>query len=86
MAIIAIPTGMRLSNTSACSICGVKLTLNKATVGLVDADNVQAIACVSHLSEVELLINGWAAFMAGERLRYTRRETQTSTFIYEGQS
>lgn len=63
-------------NHLTCAICRVKLWLDKATVGLFDADNHQAFACVSHFSEVELLIVGWADFMAAQRSKYHRRKRE----------
>lgn len=60
----------------ACAICRVKLILAKATAGLFDANDQQAFACVSHFSEVELLIVGWADFRAAERYKHERRKRE----------
>jgi hypothetical protein len=69
MAILKIPTKLSTITPLFCSICRVKLHLDKATAGMLAADNRQAWACVSHFSEVELLIVGWADFMAHERAK-----------------
>jgi hypothetical protein len=74
MAITQIPKEISVKDRLACSICRVSLLLNKATAGLFDANNRQAFACVSHFSEVELLIIGWADFMADERRKYQRQK------------
>lgn len=85
MGIVYLPPELEVSSR-ACSICRVKLTLDKATAGLFDANNRQALACVSHFSEVELLIVGWANFIAVERIRYLQRKQQPSNLTYEGGS
>jgi hypothetical protein len=85
MGIVYLPPELEVSSR-ACSICRVKLTLDKATAGLFDADNHQALACVSHFSEVELLIVGWANFIAFERMRYLQHKQQPGNLIYEGGS
>jgi hypothetical protein len=82
VSIVYLPADVETSGR-ACSICRVQLTLDKATAGLIDADNRQALACVSHFSEVELLIGGWANFIASERIRYLQRR-QPSNLIYGG--
>jgi len=74
MAITQIPREMSVKDQLACSICRVSLLLSKATAGLFDANNHQAFACVSHFSEVELLIVGWADFIVDERRKYQRRK------------
>ncbi len=76
MAITQIPKEISLKDHRACSICRVSLLLNKATAGLFDANNHQAFACVSHFSEVEMLIVGWADFMADERRKYQRQKRE----------
>lgn len=76
MSIINIPLELHTSNQITCSICKVRLSLDKATAGLFDANDHQAFSCVSHLSEVELLIAGWAAFMACERQRYSQQRSE----------
>jgi hypothetical protein len=76
MSIVHIPKELQLSEPLACAICRVRLYFSKATVGLFDADNHQAFACVSHFSEVELLIVGWADFMAAERYKYEHRKRE----------
>ena len=74
MAIVASPKELRIIEPLKCSVCCVKLWLSKATAGLFDADNHQAFACVSHFSEVELLIVGWANFIAAERIKKQRSD------------
>jgi hypothetical protein len=76
MAIVQIPKEIPVKYHLACSICYVSLLLDKATAGLFDANNRQAFACVSHFSEVELLIVGWADFMADEREKYQRQKRE----------
>lgn len=79
MAIIQLPSDLTLQRDMICAICRVRLLLSKATAGLFDADHRQAFACVSHFSEVELLIVGWADFRAKERKKYldSKREAET---------
>ena len=67
MAITSLPDGIVDLATLTCAICSVKLELSKATAGLFDKDGRQAFACVSHFSEVEKLITGWADYMAAQR-------------------
>jgi hypothetical protein len=69
MAITKLPPGFKLAEPLICAICNVKLTLDKATTGMVDSDRRQTFACVSHFSEVEKLIMGWADFTSKERYR-----------------
>jgi hypothetical protein len=76
MSIVHIPKDLQLNEPLACSICRVRLYFSKATAGLFDADNRQAFACISHFSEVELLIVGWADFMAAELYKYERRKRE----------
>jgi hypothetical protein len=76
MAIAQIPKEISVKDHLACSICRAKLLLEKATAGLFDAHNHQAVACISHFSEVELLIVGWADFMAAEREKYQRQKRE----------
>lgn len=66
MAITKLPAGFRLDKPLICAICGVDLTLDKATAGMSDSRGHQTFACVSHFSEIERLITGWADFMAKE--------------------
>ncbi len=76
MSIVSIPPELHFNQPLACAICRVNLLLGKATAGLFDADNNQRFACVSHFSEVELLITGWADFMAAERYKYERQKRE----------
>lgn len=69
MAITKLPPDLKLSDTLTCAICGVKLDLDKATAGMCDSNRQQAFACVSHFSEVEKLITGWADFAAKEKYK-----------------
>lgn len=66
---IKIPPELNLI-AQTCAICGVNLPFARATAGHYDADNRQAFSCTSHLSEVELLIMGWADFMTAQRNKY----------------
>lgn len=76
MSIVHIPQELQLNEPLTCSICRVRLYFSKATAGFFDADNRQAFACISHFSEVELLIMGWADFMAAERHKHERRKRE----------
>ena len=69
MAITKLPSDFQLTEPLTCTICSVKLDLDKATAGMLDCNHQQAFACVSHFSEVEKLITGWADFAARERYR-----------------
>lgn len=69
MAITKLPSDFLLAEPFTCTICGVKLTLDKATAGMLDSRGQQTFACVSHFSEVEKLIIGWADFTAKERYK-----------------
>lgn len=73
MAIVNLQPKSQYAQQLICSICRVKLLLPKATAGLFDADNNQAFACISHFSEVELLIVGWADFIINERRKAKRK-------------
>lgn len=84
MAIVYFPPELQYVQQLICSICHVKLLLPKATAGLFDANNHQAFACVSHFSEVELLISGWADFTVQERRKYNQQKQTSSSLIYEG--
>lgn len=83
MAITKLPPGFKLDNPHTCAICFVDLTLDKATAGFYDANNHQAFACVSHFSEVEKLILGWADFLAGKRHKYFHRGQEPVNLIYK---
>jgi hypothetical protein len=65
-----------------CAVCGVALTSDKATAGLLDLHRHQVFACVSHFSETEKLINGWADFIAAERNRMMRNGEDPLGLIY----
>jgi hypothetical protein len=67
MSIILEQADSDLGNAIICSICGISLALNKATAGLLNAQGEQAYACVSHLSEFDLFIRGWADFIANQK-------------------
>lgn len=82
MAIVKLPD--TFSPVMACAICSVKLTPNRATVGLFDAHNRQMFACISHFSEVEKLILGWADFLAEQRRRSLARGEEPAFLIYGG--
>jgi hypothetical protein len=73
MAIVYIPPELGSKRPMACAICGVALALQNATAGLMDANNQQAFACVSHFAEVERLIVGWADFAAHQRQAFQER-------------
>lgn len=69
MAITKLPANFKLAEPLTCAICGVSLTHDKATAGMLDGQHHQTFACVSHFSEVEKLIFGWADFTAKERYK-----------------
>lgn len=82
MAVTRLPPNIVDANTLTCAICNVQLPLDKATAGLLDRKGRQSFACVSHFSEVEKLISGWADFMAAERYKYLREGQEPQTLIY----
>lgn len=86
MAIAELPVELGIKLPLLCSICEVKLLLPKATVGLINAENQQAFACVSHFSEPELLIRGWADFIIVERRKYMQQDLAANTSLYQGWS
>lgn len=79
MSIVYVPKELQLTEPLTCSICRVSLGLSKATAGLFDVDDKQAFACISHFSEVELLIVGWADFIAAQRSEYRQRRYEAET-------
>lgn len=86
MSIIELPASLR-PTPFACVICQVGLSLDKATVGLPKADRTAGLACISHFWEVELLIVGWADFIAGERRAYERLHSSPADLMYsEGEN
>lgn len=82
MAITRLPANTVDIDTLTCAICKVALTFDKATAGLLDRNGHQSFACVSHFTEVEKLISGWADFMATERREYHRKDQNLQTLIY----
>jgi hypothetical protein len=72
MAIVNVPKNLNSQLPLTCAICKVRLQLDKATAGLLNAKNEQAFACVSHFSETGKLIVGWADFTAEERKKFLR--------------
>jgi hypothetical protein len=84
MAITSLPAQMKVADPLVCAICGVRLALTDATAGLFDADNQQAFACVSHYSEVEKLIAGWAEFSAYQRRAHAEHNNDPDTLLYGG--
>lgn len=85
MAIVVVPADLQIGDPLFCSICCVRLYLDKATAGLFNADNQQVFACVSHFSELELLIRGWAEFVAYERRRYeVNQQQKPDKLLYGG--
>jgi hypothetical protein len=82
MAIAKLPPDFQLPEPFICVLCGVKLSLAKATAGLLNAHGSQAFACVSHFSELALLIRGWAFFMANERIAYLQQGEESTNLIY----
>lgn len=84
MAIISVPKELYDVEPLSCVICRVRLVPDKATAGLLDGRNRQAYACVSHFSEVELLILGWADFIARERVVYAENKRAGNALLFEG--
>lgn len=62
MAIVSLPPELSPTSSLTCALCHNKIPPDKATAGMLDADGQQAFSCISHLSELEKLINGWADF------------------------
>jgi hypothetical protein len=83
MAIVCMPSDLRFEEL-ICAVCNVALAPDKATAGLFDAHNRQAFACISHFSEVERLILGWADFLAVERRRCFEQGEEPAFLIYGG--
>lgn len=81
MAIISVPQDVPVPLT--CAICRVSLPLARATAGLYYCDNRQAFACVSHLSEVEKLITGWADFITAELEKCLEYGNMPANLIYK---
>ena len=69
MAITKLPPDLKRTELLICAICNVKLDLDKATAGILDSNHKQAFACVSHFSEIEKLITGWADFTVKEKYK-----------------
>jgi len=80
MAIVSAST--QLSERLTCAICSVSLTLDSATAGLYDANNQQTLACVSHFSEPEKLIIGWADFINREQKIFAVRMQERGGLTY----
>jgi hypothetical protein len=83
MAIVRMPSEQHFKGVT-CAVCHVALAPDKATAGLFDADNRQVFACISHFSEVEKLILGWADFLAAERRRCFEKGEEPAFLIYGG--
>jgi hypothetical protein len=81
MAIISVSQDVSLPLT--CAICRVNLSLARATAGLYYCDNRQAFSCVSHLSEVEKLIIGWADFITTELEKCSKYGNTPANLIYK---
>lgn len=75
-----------IASPQTCAICSVPLSLSKATAGLFDCHGHQAFACVSHLSEVEKLIVGWADFTAIQRRKFMNLGQEPNNLIYGGRN
>lgn len=82
MAIVSLSESPDSPKPSICAICDVRLTLETATAGLLDAHGQQAYACVSHFSEPTKLILGWADFAARQRLIYLNRGEEPNIKLY----
>jgi hypothetical protein len=83
MAVVHMPSERPFEETT-CAVCHVALVPEKATAGLFDANNRQVFACISHFSEVEKLILGWADFLASERRRCFEQGEEPAFLIYGG--
>ena len=79
--IVHLPSEMQVNGLD-CALCRVRLSLTRATAGLFDANGQQAFACISHLFEVEKLINGWADFMAQERIKHSQQDQEPTHLLY----
>jgi len=83
MAIVSAPPAPA-PQPKVCAICGEPLTPAKATAGLLDGSGKQVFACVSHFTELEKLILGWADFTAKERQKYLQQGREPTDLIYGG--
>lgn len=86
MAIAELPPDFQLPAPFVCALCGVKLSLAKTTAGLLSTHGNQAFACVSHFSELALLIRGWAFYIASERVAYLKQGEEPNDLIYGAQN
>lgn len=68
----------------SCALCGVGLSLDKATAGMLKADKTQAYACISHFWEVELLVVRWADFLAHQRREYVLSHDNPIDTVFGG--
>jgi len=80
MALVSLPSDS--PHPTVCVLCDVRLAPDKATAGLLDAEGRQTFACVSHFSEPQKLILGWADFMANQRHEYLHRGIEPQELVY----
>lgn len=76
---IKLPSLLRFTPTT-CVLCGVDLKLANATAGLTDIEGVQIITCVSHLTDLDKLILGWADYTYAQTSIY--KEVGYVTALY----
>lgn len=77
-----LPPDIEVNDEILCALCRVVLTVDKAAIGLLKANKTPAFACISHFWEVELLIVGWADFLARERREYKRLHDNPMDLMY----
>lgn len=82
MAIVSAPPPPPFPEPNTCAICGVPLSPDKATAGMLDGQGKQTFACVSHFMELEKLILGWADFTASERQKYLLQGQEPHNLTY----
>ena len=82
MSIIYIPQELQIREPVLCAICQGDLRFERATVGLFDANNCQQFACISHFSEEQSFIVGWADFAWTERTKYRQRQIEPNELLY----
>ncbi|HSX28452.1 MAG TPA: hypothetical protein VLF60_03310 [Candidatus Saccharimonadales bacterium] len=73
MAIIQLPSHESLPETVACAVCDKDIPLERATIGMPGADNIQRFACNGHFWNGHQLINGWVDFLVRQRFELLAR-------------
>ena len=82
MAITYLPKYLDMQFPVSCALCRVSVSADKATAGSYSAENKPVFACVSHFSEVDLLIASWANFIAEEKCKYLSLGKEPNNLMY----